>query len=278
MIRFAEKKDIAEINQLRDLSFPADTEFFKWYNSEIFTIENTILYEKDGKIASLLDRLPFEADGIGKITYIFAACTNPNFRKQGLMSELLEFSTKIDISKGMKASLLVPQNDELFRFYEKNGYQSIIPLYEKKYTLSNSKDNFYDFVITDNGYNANQIDAIYRKTVDGTNFIVRSESYWQSLFSLFNTLGGYLFVLELDSSAVGYAFVWADENPVIQELCCANNDAKKILCHQIMEYFKINEITAFSPNGNSSSKKYGCVKLYEPIENGLPISMNLMLD
>ncbi len=277
MIRFAEKKDEENIRRLREISFPKDTAFFDWYIKKMSAKQNILVFEKDGEVASMLDRLPFEMNNLGKVTYIFGACTHPDYRKKGLMSELISYSEKLDKEHGIAASVLIPQNSELFHFYENLGYKPLINRYQKKYTLGNAKDNYYNFRKSSPG-DIEGLDFIYRQNVKDTNYIRRTASYWNSLFSLFNELGGDIFMLELDKNPVGYAFVWNEDELIAQELCCLNNDAKKILCHNIMGLYGKNEITAYFPEENCGFEKHGCIKLYDDFDNGEPFVMNLMLD
>ncbi|MFA5658170.1 MAG: GNAT family N-acetyltransferase [Oscillospiraceae bacterium] len=277
MIRFAENNDESSIELVRKISFPESEKFFVWYKPIFFKPENTIVYEKNGNIVSFLERIPFEMDNIGRVTYIFSACTHPDFRKEGLMSQLLEFSEKHDRKTGVSASVLVPQKEELFDFYEKNGYLPLVKLYKRKYTLGNPKDNSYSFRNC-NEDDIDKLDYVYLENVKETNFIIRTKEYWRSLLSLFNISGGKVFILEQDEKPVGYAFVWNQKALVAQELCCLNSDARKIICHEIMELSEKDEITAYSPVESCEYKKYGCVKLYNKPENDLPFVMNLMLD
>jgi predicted acetyltransferase len=58
--------------------------------------------------------------------YISGAMTHPDSREKGCMSQLLEFSFQIMKKKGYDYTFLIPQEEWLFEFYRKRGYQPFI--------------------------------------------------------------------------------------------------------------------------------------------------------
>ena len=92
--------------------------------AEVFTnkyFEKNCLYTlKDGKMVAmlyLLDCLVFDDEKTSGAKYLYAAATHPEYRKRGLMSNLMKKAlaeNEIIITK--------PANKELFPFYEKFGF------------------------------------------------------------------------------------------------------------------------------------------------------------
>lgn len=60
-----------------------------------------------------------------KASYISGACTDPSFRKQGVMHKLIEKTHKQMYKEGVALSTLIPAEPWLFNYYEKFGYQSL---------------------------------------------------------------------------------------------------------------------------------------------------------
>ena len=89
----------------------------------------------DGKPVSMLCALPAtlvdEAGGEAPCAYLYAVCTDPAFRRRGLSSGLLAFAEEALRCAGFSCAVLVPANESLFGFYQKNGYQTVF--YQKKY-------------------------------------------------------------------------------------------------------------------------------------------------
>lgn len=80
-------------------------------------------YEKNGETVSMLFLLPVKIEYENKIfggSYLYAAATNPEYRKQGFMGELL---------KKAKAEsdfiILRPANEKLIGYYASFGFKTV---------------------------------------------------------------------------------------------------------------------------------------------------------
>lgn len=67
-----------------------------------------------------------------KCKYLYAACTSVNYRRQGIMERLIEYSKKYAFDDGAAGIFLVPANENLYSYYSKFGF---IPSFKKKETL-----------------------------------------------------------------------------------------------------------------------------------------------
>ena len=82
-------------SQLIDLwrtSFNDSEEFIKLFFDRVYKKENALFIEKNGKIVSALQMLPYPMSFCGKqvaTSYISGACTHPDFRNRGVMRQLL---------------------------------------------------------------------------------------------------------------------------------------------------------------------------------------------
>ena len=91
----------------------------------------------DGKTpVSMLCALPTTLiDDCGEAlhaAYFYAVCTAPEYRKQGLCSELIAYAERA--LRGFDAYILVPDGEKLFWFYKKLGYQTAF--YHSRYEIS----------------------------------------------------------------------------------------------------------------------------------------------
>ncbi len=66
--------------------------------------------------------------------YIYAVCTDPQYRGRGICKGLMEYIHK---NCGFAYTALVPAEESLFSFYEKMGYK--ICFYNKEYTVAAQK-------------------------------------------------------------------------------------------------------------------------------------------
>ena len=90
MIRFAYENDVRLIRELWDIAFPEEPDFNSYFFENIFDHRNTLINIRDNELLAMTQMMPYEIKNMGKVTYIYGAATNPKYRKQGLMSELLK--------------------------------------------------------------------------------------------------------------------------------------------------------------------------------------------
>lgn len=93
-------------------------------------------YFSDNRLISMLFLLEGEINN-QKCKYLYAACTDPEYRKQGLMSELLEFTKIYCQELNYSAIFLVPANESLYNYYTNHGY---IPSFRKSYIKIKNSD------------------------------------------------------------------------------------------------------------------------------------------
>lgn len=140
MIRYSEKSDIKDIIFLWNEAFGDSQEEIMFFINNKYKPENTLVFEDNGKIVSML----FLLEGEMKINnnrypsyYLYAACTLNDCRGKGYMSQLLGFAQKTAYNRGYYFICLLPANKSLYEYYKKYGYK---PLFKKK-ILSISSEN-----------------------------------------------------------------------------------------------------------------------------------------
>lgn len=71
-----------------------------------------------------------------KVHYLFGAATLPEYRREGIMSSLIEYALMDSFKEGDKASVLLPANEGLYFYYEKLGYVSLYGTDIREYEFS----------------------------------------------------------------------------------------------------------------------------------------------
>lgn len=101
----------------------AEIEIF-WKKTAGMVLTFAALDEKT--LVSMLCALPTTLiDDCGealRTAYLYAVCTAPEYRKQGICTELIAFAEKA--LHGFDACMLVPDGEDMFRFYKARGYQT----------------------------------------------------------------------------------------------------------------------------------------------------------
>lgn len=130
MIRFAEKSDIQGIISIWNEAFGDSENDILFFLNSRFIPENTLVYECDGVIASILFLLEGDMH-INEMNYpsyyLYAACTLKSHRGRGYMAELLDASKKVAAERDKHFICLLPGNKTLYGFYAKFGYKSVFP-------------------------------------------------------------------------------------------------------------------------------------------------------
>ena len=74
-----------------------------------------------------------------KAVYFYAVCTDEKYRKKGVMKTLFSFATQEAKKQGFEICFLVPENEGLFKMYEKFSFERTIN-YEEKCISRNDID------------------------------------------------------------------------------------------------------------------------------------------
>ena len=104
----------------------------------VFSKAELIAKEEKGKVVSMLflmDCCLKTNSGNLPYYYLYAACTDPEYRGKGLMGELLQEAKDFAKNKGKKGIILKPAKPSLFTFYERYGFS---PFFKVSKAILNS--------------------------------------------------------------------------------------------------------------------------------------------
>ncbi len=197
MIRLSNNNDINGIITLWKEAFGDSDEDIKFFLSTHYKPENTVVYDSEGIIASVLFLLEGEMhiNGVDYSSYyLYAACTLKNFRGRGIMSQMLEFSECIASERNKKFIALKPAEASLYDYYSRFGYKSVFSKkiisiektdnneYVESDNLNNNyaspiRDNVYDFINYFKWDNSSVNFAIEHQKYFGGNIIQNRNGY-----------------------------------------------------------------------------------------------------
>lgn len=279
MIRFAQETDRTAIEALWALCFPDDTGFNRYYFDHLFSLPDTLLCIEDGLLAAMVQMLPYTVQLDGEAvpaTYIYGACTHPEFRRRHLMRALLEESFRLDQQNGRPVSMLIPQEAWLFDFYRPFGYEPAFDLCSTACTVPGAAHPGFR-ALTDADIPALQ--QLYTQAAAQTDPVVlRTDAQWRDQIALFQVLGcGAFGLMEEDGALCAYAFVWQEPDGLwAQELLYGHAPARDQLLAALAEHTRCSAIRYSGLEGEA--KPLGCLRCAERALQERHGYMNLMLN
>ena len=117
-------------------SFDDSEAFISLFFDRIYQDENALTIEKDGKVISALQLLPYTMTYLGEeisVSYIYGACTLPSERGKGLMRKLIQDAFRIMKIRSVALTVIVPADPWLFDYYRNLGYTEAFDFSEATY-------------------------------------------------------------------------------------------------------------------------------------------------
>lgn len=131
MIRTAEESDRGDVFAIWKTCFGDPDTYIRFFMERQFKPSRCLLYIADGKPAAMLHLLPMTyQEGLSRMhaQYVYAAATLPDFRRKGIMAELLEDVRARNSVNGYAFTALLPAGDALYSYYEKCGFKTVFSL------------------------------------------------------------------------------------------------------------------------------------------------------
>ena len=149
-----------------------DKRFVDFYFEKRYNEQDNIHIEKDGKVVSAMQLISYPFSYYGKTigcSYLSGCCTDPDYRSQGLMNDLIIKALTQAKNNGACFAALIPATESLFNYYEGTNF---IP------TFDYSKIRIKRQQTTDNGQQTATISVFDNES--------ESETFYQ-VYDYFNT-------------------------------------------------------------------------------------------
>ena len=149
-----------------------DKRFVDFYFEKRYNEQDNIHIEKDGKVVSAMQLISYPFSYYGKTigcSYLSGCCTDPGYRSQGLMNDLIIKALTQAKNNGACFAALIPATESLFNYYEGTNF---IP------TFDYSKIRIKRQQTTDNGQQTATISVFDNES--------ESETFYQ-VYDYFNT-------------------------------------------------------------------------------------------
>ncbi|GHT09835.1 hypothetical protein FACS189426_09130 [Bacteroidia bacterium] len=130
MIQQGKEKYKGTLKEMWKQCFPHDSDqFIKFYFNKVYKNDETLIFVENAQPVAALQMIPYSlkiGETVYSAGYISGAMTHPDFQKKGYMGQLLNAAFEAMKDKGFDYTFLIPQEEWLFEFYERFGYQRFV--------------------------------------------------------------------------------------------------------------------------------------------------------
>lgn len=126
-VRQPEPHNVHALKHIWKACFEDTEEYINMFFETAYTSQNTLVAFYDLKPVGMLFLLParlYFGDKKYDGRYIYAAGVNPDYRKKGIMRQLEKAAQQFVKSQNADFISLIPQNEGLYKMYEKLGYKT----------------------------------------------------------------------------------------------------------------------------------------------------------
>lgn len=237
--------------QLWKLVFGDSAKFIRLFFERVYSEENALVIEENGRIVSALHILPYRMMFCGEeisVAYISGACTLPSEQGKGLMKKLLENAFEEMERRNIAVSALIPAEKWLFNFYRAHGYTEVFEYSLKVYTRHEYIQPEEDLTVVQQKDRPDEdvFNFFDRKLRERPACILHTNDDLVTIIKDLKLSKGKLFVAyNATEKPVGMAFVYPNEKPgntesiFIKEILYDSERAKKHLLFKITKHYKV---------------------------------------
>lgn len=235
--------------------------FISLYFDRVYKDANTMTIEKDGKIVSALQIIPYTMTYLGteiSVGYISGACTAPEERGQGLMRQLLQETFEEMEQREIAISALIPADPWLFDYYREQGYTEAFDYSVETYIRPNTPVQLPKItVIQPEVPTTDELFAYFnRKLHERPSCILHSYDDFITILRSFQLENGGMYTaLDESEKVVGMAFALpletgtapSDKKLFIKELLYDSEEIKELLLQELTLQNNVSQAMVHTP-------------------------------
>ncbi|MDR1880219.1 MAG: GNAT family N-acetyltransferase [Tannerellaceae bacterium] len=255
-----------QILELWRMAFRDTEVFMRLYFNRIYQDENALVIEREGRVISVLQMLPYTMSFCGKeitVAYISGACTLPSEQGKGFMRQLLQEAFVEMQKRNIAVSALIPASRWLFDYYRSQGYTEVFDYSILNYTR-------YDFMEPKMDPEMNMAikrslteDMLYayfdRKLRERPSCLLHTPEDFSIILKDLKISGGKLFpAISQEGELVGLAFVLPpskkqmEAGVLVKEILYDDEKIKKKMLLGITRYYNVDKAICRVPFYNDS--------------------------
>ncbi|MCC0629978.1 MULTISPECIES: enhanced intracellular survival protein Eis [unclassified Clostridioides] len=228
-IRYAKEEEIESIKEIWSYCFNDSESFMKYYFSDKYKSENTVVALDEGKIISSLQLNQYKLllnNKVYNTSYVVGVSTLPEGRGTGYMSKVIKFTLNELYKRGQLVSILMPID---YRLYRRFGYEHCYDQIE--YTINT--DDLKNFKSSGRMIKSDlsqiddliRIDRTFLNEVNGN--VLKDEHYYENLFKEIQSEDGFLYIHEGNEKDGYIVYFLHGDKIFVRELFYKNIDALK---------------------------------------------------
>ena len=142
-----------------------DQRFVDFYFEKRYNEQDNIHIDKDGKVVSAMQLISYPFSYYGKTigcSYLSGCCTDPEYRSQGLMNDLIIKALNQAKNNGACFAALIPASESLFNYYEGTNFISTFDYSKIRIKRQQTTDNGQQSVTISVFDNESEPEAFYQ--------------------------------------------------------------------------------------------------------------------
>ena len=259
-----------QLNDLWHTSFNDSEEFVELFFDHVYKKENALCIEKNGKIVSALQMLPYTMTYHGTeidVNYIYGACTLPSERGQGLMRQLIQKAFEVMKNRRVALTVIIPAAPWLFDYYRDLGYTEVFDYSEETYIRSYETAKEQNVLVVPS--KALSTKSLYnffnKKQRERTCYVLHDYDNFVTILRDLQISGGQMLAaLNIQNKPIGMIFFYPTGNHIhVKELMYDNNHTKNLLLQEATTLSKTEKAVYRTPSTGRGTSPLGMARVLD---------------
>ncbi len=263
-----------KVKNLWKLCFNDSEEFVELYFRLRYNAEVNLAMQSGDDVIAAMQLLPYPMTCYGSVlslAYVSGACTHPEYRGRGVMSELLSQAFGNLYRQKTELSALIPTEPRLFGYYERLGYAPVFHHTIHTFSPTTAEENLSGTkrrtLHTYTEFDEAVFHYLDRHMQARPCCIQHTESDFRVVLADLFLSDGRIFTLHERDRIVALALTSPGESPgslTVNELLADDDEAKQTLLNAICHETETGRLTIIAPPaGNGESHPLGMIRIIQ---------------
>lgn len=244
-----------------------DTELFTdFYFQKRYSEENNFAIFQDEKPVAALQAIPYEMTSFDtkiNLSYLSAICTHPDFRNQGLMTQLLQTTINQLFTNEIHATFLIPAELQLFGIYKKYDFETVFYRSVQQIDTTILATTQYCKILDFSTVDKHKVFDYFNSEMHKRNCCVQHSEYdFDTICEDIYNSEGIILIAECENKISGLCFVLKlNGNVTVVEHFADNFEVKKQLFKAVSQKMKADAVTCFFLPNIQNNTAFGMLRI-----------------